>query len=219
MAIDQERTDRTPSGEGHLSDTGIGEPVGYLPIGQASKILGLEQHRMRYWESRLDALKPTIVNGIRMYTADDIMLFSGLKVMLHERGMTMQAVQNLLETEGVDAFRNLGTVQKTEAFAAEFAPLPPTLDLDGATRSETVESLPDRAGDIDDADEALRRPGGSVNAPTRYLTVSLGAERYRIAVDGLRSLPDVRKRQMIKLRDRLAAKTGLHGSARTGSGI
>lgn len=76
----------------------------YRNIREASEILGLEAHVLRFWESRIDKLQPmTRGGGRRFYSPADIELIEVIKTLLHGRGITMKAANNLINSHGLDA--------------------------------------------------------------------------------------------------------------------
>jgi DNA-binding transcriptional MerR regulator len=57
---------------------------------------------LRFWESKFDAVAPVQrTGGRRYYRLEDMLLLGGIKFLLHEQGMTIKAVQNLLKEQGV----------------------------------------------------------------------------------------------------------------------
>ncbi len=179
----------------------------HLPIGQVARVLGLKQHVMRYWESKFDALAPMISDRTRMYNVDDIRLFSALQTLLHDQGLTMNAVQRKIETEGLDEILKLATVDMSAVSIEAESSLPPMLDVDGATANDGAGSETCRPS----GEEAHPAAGPTEEAEEhgRILTVILGQKHYIFAADRLRALSEDRQRHLFGLRDRLAEKAAL----------
>jgi len=195
-----------------IAGSQTGELEGYLPIGRVAKILGLKQHVMRYWESKFDALNPTISNKTRMYNADDIKLFSALQTMLHDKGMTINAVQRMIETDGLEEILKMGTVSDSEI--GERAPRPFMLDIDGVAEGRSAaEKTHDAPGKVVKIEDLEKMPDAPASERVRILTVTLDKHRYMFVADRLRSLPKARQRHLLGLRDRLVDKTALFRTA------
>jgi DNA-binding transcriptional MerR regulator len=79
----------------------------YYSISEVSKITGLEQYVLRYWESEFDEINPAKNRaGNRIYTNKDIQLILFIKKLLREERYTIEGAKQVLKTytpEG-DAF-------------------------------------------------------------------------------------------------------------------
>ena len=74
----------------------------FRTISEVSAWLETRAHVLRFWESKFDAVSPVQrTGGRRYYRKSDMTLLGGIKFLLHERGMTIKAVQKLLKDEGV----------------------------------------------------------------------------------------------------------------------
>ncbi len=70
----------------------------YYSISEVSKLTGLEQYILRYWESEFDYLKPAKNRaGNRIYTNKDIKLILEIKKLLREEKYTIEGAKNILE--------------------------------------------------------------------------------------------------------------------------
>ena len=77
-------------------------PDAFRTISEVATWLGTQAHVLRFWESKFDAVAPVQrTGGRRYYRLDDMLLLGGIKFLLHEQGMTIKAVQNLLKEQGV----------------------------------------------------------------------------------------------------------------------
>lgn len=71
----------------------------YYSISEVSKLTGLEQYILRYWETEFEQLNPSKNRaGNRIYTNKDIKLILNIKKLLREEKYTIEgAKKNLLE--------------------------------------------------------------------------------------------------------------------------
>src|SRR5574342_486450 len=70
----------------------------YYSISEVSKITGLEQYVLRYWESEFPELKPQKNRaGNRIYTNKDIKLILYIKTLLREKKYTIEGAKKILE--------------------------------------------------------------------------------------------------------------------------
>ena len=77
-------------------------PDAFRTISEVATWLGTQAHVLRFWESKFDAVSPVQrTGGRRYYRMADMLLLGGIKFLLHEQGMTIKAVQNLLKEQGV----------------------------------------------------------------------------------------------------------------------
>lgn len=72
----------------------------YYSISEVSKITGLEQYILRYWESEFEILKPGKNRaGNRIYTNKDINLILRIKKLLRDEKYTIEGAKKILEDE------------------------------------------------------------------------------------------------------------------------
>jgi DNA-binding transcriptional MerR regulator len=77
-------------------------PDAFRTISEVAAQLDTPAHVLRFWESKFPQIKPVKrAGGRRYYRPDDIALLGGIKVLLHEKGMTIKGVLNLLKERGV----------------------------------------------------------------------------------------------------------------------
>ena len=70
----------------------------YYSISEVSKITGLEQYVLRYWETEFDQLKPAKNRaGNRIYTNKDIKLIMHIKQLLRDEKYTIEGAKKVLE--------------------------------------------------------------------------------------------------------------------------
>jgi DNA-binding transcriptional MerR regulator len=69
----------------------------YYSISEVSRITGLEQHVLRYWESQFAELNPAKNRaGNRIYTNKDISLIFEIKRLVREEGFTIEGAKKVL---------------------------------------------------------------------------------------------------------------------------
>jgi len=90
----------------------------YYSISEVSKITGLEQYVLRYWESEFPQLKPQKNRaGNRIYTNKDIKLILHIKQLLRDEKYTIEGAKKVLEayvpeTEAGEQLELLNVPQK-----------------------------------------------------------------------------------------------------------
>ncbi|MCL5021620.1 MAG: MerR family transcriptional regulator [Bacteroidetes bacterium] len=74
----------------------------YYSISEVSRITGLEQHVLRYWESQFAELNPAKNRaGNRIYTNKDISLIFEIKKLVREEGFTIEGAKKALTAKPV----------------------------------------------------------------------------------------------------------------------
>jgi len=77
-------------------------PDAFRTISEVANWLDTPAHVLRFWESRFSQIKPVKrAGGRRYYRPADMLLLGGIKKLLHDDGITIKAVQNLLREKGV----------------------------------------------------------------------------------------------------------------------
>ena len=95
----------------------------YKTIGEAAKILNLinkkngslSTHTIRFWEKEFKQIKPKIFSGNRRYyDTTNINLLKKIKFLLKDKGMTLNGVKKVLNSENsnVDELYNTSINQK-----------------------------------------------------------------------------------------------------------
>lgn len=77
----------------------------FRSIGEAASELGLETHVLRYWETRFpkDVRPIKRDDGRRMFRPEDMNALRAIRVLVHERGMTLKGAKAILAEQGIDA--------------------------------------------------------------------------------------------------------------------
>lgn len=80
----------------------------FRTIREVADWLGVAAHVLRFWESKFSQIKPVKrAGGRRYYRPADMELVGGIKVLLHDRGMTIRGVKKMISDEGVEAVARL----------------------------------------------------------------------------------------------------------------
>ncbi|MEM9392396.1 MAG: MerR family transcriptional regulator [Pseudomonadota bacterium] len=138
----------------------------FRTISEVADWLGVPTHVLRFWESKFPQVKPVKrAGGRRYYRPNDMLLLGGIRVLLHDDGMTIRGVQKILREKGVKH-----VVALSDRQVAGDAPDPAATTAPGsATESETA------IADIADAkaeetapisEETPTVPGTAASAPT-----------------------------------------------------
>ena len=70
----------------------------FRTISEAAKELGLQQHVLRFWESKFPQIQPLKrAGGRRYYRPEDIDFLGDIRSLLHDQGFTIKGVQKLLD--------------------------------------------------------------------------------------------------------------------------
>jgi hypothetical protein len=81
-----------------LKDLSI--PKLYYSISEVSRITGLEQYVLRYWETEFDDLRPQKNRaGNRIYSNKDIKFILKIKELLREKRYTIEGAKQILKEE------------------------------------------------------------------------------------------------------------------------
>jgi len=74
----------------------------FRTISEVAEWLEVPAHVLRFWESKFTQVKPVKrAGGRRYYRPADMRLLGGIKLLLHDEGMTIKGVQKILREEGV----------------------------------------------------------------------------------------------------------------------
>ena len=73
----------------------------FYRIGEVSRLSGLEQYVLRYWESEFPQLKPNKgKSGQRLYTKKDLDAVLHIKQLLYKDGFTIAGARKKLNSKG-----------------------------------------------------------------------------------------------------------------------
>lgn len=83
-------------------------PQAFRTIREVAEWLDIEAHVLRFWESKFTQIKPVKrAGGRRYYRPADMKLIGGIKVLLHDQGLTIRGAQKKLADDGVTAIADL----------------------------------------------------------------------------------------------------------------
>ena len=99
-------------------------PEAFRTISEAADELHVAQHVLRFWETRFSFIKPMKrAGGRRFYRPADIVILHGVRLLLHDQGLTIKGVQKLHRENGIKALVAAGTAADLSvASPAEIAP-------------------------------------------------------------------------------------------------
>jgi DNA-binding transcriptional MerR regulator len=87
----------------------------YYSISEVSRITGLEQHVLRYWESQFPELNPAKNRaGNRIYTNKDISLIFEIKRLVREEGFTIEGAKKVLGAKSNGSSQQLVETEEAE---------------------------------------------------------------------------------------------------------
>ncbi|WP_071674826.1 MerR family transcriptional regulator [Nioella nitratireducens] len=139
-------------------------PQAFRTIREVADWLGVEAHVLRFWESKFNQIKPVKrAGGRRYYRPGDMQLVGGIKVLLHDEGMTIRGVQKILREDGI----------------GHVAALSPSLDEDtppDETIEETVAADAPLPHDTAGLTEATEEAQMAENGPAEDLPEITAAE-------------------------------------------
>lgn len=125
----------------------------FRTIREVSDWLDVKAHVLRFWESKFPQIKPVKrAGGRRYYRPGDMELVGGIKVLLHEQGMTIKGVQNLIRDEGT-------------SHVAALSPPVDALEFDDAPRDEIDVWDRELAAEADTAAPEVTKDVPSASAP------------------------------------------------------
>ena len=113
----------------------------FRTIREVADWLDVKAHVLRFWESKFPQIRPVKrAGGRRYYRPGDMELVGGIKVLLHEQGMTIKGVQDLIRDEGT-------------VHVCALSPPIDTLDFEDAPSDEIAAWDRELAGDgVEEAD-------------------------------------------------------------------
>lgn len=95
-------------------------PQAFRTISEASDILCLPPHVLRFWESKFSQIKPLKrAGGRRFYRPNDILFIMGIKTLLHGEGLTINGVKRLIKEKGTNFIVNRGIDVNSKKFKVD----------------------------------------------------------------------------------------------------
>jgi DNA-binding transcriptional MerR regulator len=72
----------------------------FQTISEVTKKLSVQQHVLRFWESKFTQIKPMKrAGGRRYYRPEDVLMLERIKNLLYDDGYTIKGVQQILKKE------------------------------------------------------------------------------------------------------------------------
>lgn len=97
-------------------------PEAFRTISEAADEIGVQQHVLRFWETKFSFIRPMKrAGGRRFYRPQDIAMLRGIQALLHRDGYTIRGVSQLYREQGIQ--RILAAVGGSDL--APSAPTPP----------------------------------------------------------------------------------------------
>lgn len=85
--------EKTSAGAGQIPDKK------YFRIGEVSKLVGVDPHVLRYWETEFPRIRPYRAKSKqRLYRKGDVEQLLRIKVLLHDEGYTISGARKVLQT-------------------------------------------------------------------------------------------------------------------------
>lgn len=92
-------------------------PDAFRTISEVADLLETPAHVLRFWESRFPQIRPVKrAGGRRYYRPTDVALLAGIRLLLHDQGMTIRGVQKILREQGV---RHVCSLAETRDLVSE----------------------------------------------------------------------------------------------------
>lgn len=77
-------------------------PDAFRTISEVADLLDVPAHVLRFWESRFPQIRPVKrAGGRRYYRPADVALLAGIRLLLHDQGLTIRGVQKILREQGM----------------------------------------------------------------------------------------------------------------------
>ena len=125
-------------------------PDAFRTISEAADEVGVAPHVLRFWETRFSVIRPMKrAGGRRFYRPQDVALLKSLRVLLHDRGLSIREVQQLARAEGVRALvirAESGPAPVSERVPAASVIVPEPAQLAAAPSPAPAPSGPDAEG-------------------------------------------------------------------------
>ena len=132
-------------------------PGAFRTISEVADELNVQQHVLRFWETKFSQVKPLKRGGgRRYYRPEDVLLLKKIHTLLYTEGYTIKGVQKLLKTLGKAQL--LADVQPEQATAKRAAPAPAN-----EAKAGIVASSP--------ANEPVAKPTGTIEITDRQRSI------------------------------------------------
>ena len=73
-----------------------------MTISEVTELMGVQQHVLRFWESKFTYIKPMKrAGGRRYYRPEDVKIIKTIRDLLYDDGYTIKGVQKILREQGI----------------------------------------------------------------------------------------------------------------------
>jgi DNA-binding transcriptional MerR regulator len=168
----------------HADEKKEKSPTALRTISEASEILDVPQHVLRFWETKFSQIKPLKRNGgRRFYRPQDIEVLQQIKHLLYNQGYTIKGAK-----KAVDDFIH-ARAERSVSGSEWMANVPPASVNDNfAAPAPSVAELSEPGTDVlADIAQALKQPVVNTSEPAHEALASMRAELASLR-DSLRLL-------------------------------
>lgn len=135
-------------------------------LSSVAEELNLEQHVLRYWERQFGHLRPMRHNRRYYYRPEDVEMVQGIRILLHDRGLTLEGLRRVFQERGPGFVRLVGSREihgsGVDTLAASLA----IIDLPPQHQAALIDALIDPARCRELANRCLIQDhqGGAIHA-------------------------------------------------------
>lgn len=139
----------------------------FRTISEVADWLDTPAHVLRFWESKFSQVRPVKrAGGRRYYRPDDMRLLGGIKILLHERGLTIKGVQKLLREDGVASVTALVPDIIAEDASGAILPMRDVTPVEVAPQPPEISPEPTPEPASEPAPEPDAEPAGAAPVPS-----------------------------------------------------
>ena len=129
----------------------------FRTISEAAKELGLQQHVLRFWESKFPQIKPMKrAGGRRYYRPEDLVLLADIRSLLHDQGYTIKGVQKLLDQHKGKLPSEIAVASLTETADLASDQIQPPVAVSGNVTASDKIALTNLLGELEDLQGILK---------------------------------------------------------------
>ncbi len=134
-------------------------PEAFRTISEVAEAVGVEQHVLRFWETKFPEIKPVKrAGGRRYYRRQDVDLLGGIRLLLRDDMMAIKGVQRILAEHGA---AHVAALPGERGVAADGGPAPDEAAMSGGAVEAiptATPPLPDAAPEAEIAEVVAARP-------------------------------------------------------------
>jgi len=96
----------------------------FRTISEVAEELNVQQHVLRFWETKFNQIRPMKRGGgRRYYRPEDVALLQHIHTLLYSEGYTIKGVQKLLKGQSKGSIAAAQTAEKAQVTASNVAPI------------------------------------------------------------------------------------------------